>query len=472
MVAGRFLHEFERLQADALARMNEAHAATTAQLMQDLEALRGEALGALERTAAPTSVGIIPPPVPGVNRTDSTFNAALRQPVITMHVNGVEVHVHRHVLNKIPFFAALIDGTWSDSEAPRVDLPCTVDEFMMILQGLYTGQMLGSQALSVPTFDAALRLGAAVGMLLIDDLFPELLHVLRSTILTKEDVQLAQGALAALPPSLCLGLQDLTDSSNLPTLDLSAIFCGALTEATRPAVSRLLTARRGQIDATDLVGALNSALKVERDNAAVCWLAGLAQEHLCCADATEWFRTFRSASIQCKPRCTGHTSMYDQEHNIKFAAMCSAFAQHLLRCARLGAVAEVIALGVDSRIPTQMCACLVSPVRLTAAHADRLVEVVLASPCERAAIAAQLVKMQPYQLKEVLVDGMVAALGSFVEPLVVQLSTNTHELLQWVTPVRLALMPLASRQAACVELAKCLDRVSSEVAAVVVKALT
>ena len=118
-------------------------------------------------------------------------------------------HIHRSVLFSVPYFSTLLDGCWPDAENPEVELPCSPDEFGLLLGRLYAGERLGSLALPVTSCGAALRISAAAAMLLIDDKLPELPNVLRASVRTPEDVQLAVQARAVLPGALGKVLEEL-----------------------------------------------------------------------------------------------------------------------------------------------------------------------------------------------------------------------------------------------------------------------
>merc|ERR1712032_88352 len=106
---------------------------------------------------------------------------------------------HKEVLCKVPYFAALLDGEWEDCKSPQVSLPCSVEEFGLLVQRLYTGDALGTRALPVKDCASAVRLAAAAGMLLIDENVPELSDLLAEHVKDPQDVELVDVAMPSLP---------------------------------------------------------------------------------------------------------------------------------------------------------------------------------------------------------------------------------------------------------------------------------
>ncbi|CAE8712656.1 unnamed protein product [Polarella glacialis] len=193
---------------------------TMQRLEQDVRQLHGDALEQLRRqvqelreqaaTLQP-SLPVIPVPAPAEARDDrpmannnnnKDFFTMLKEPTVAIRIHDTVLHVHQHILEGIPFFAALPRGDWSDAAAPAVELPCSAEEFALLLQRLYTGQVLGSPELPVSGCAAALRLSAAAAMLLIDEKLPELQVMVRGSIFTPGDADMAVAAAAALPPTV------------------------------------------------------------------------------------------------------------------------------------------------------------------------------------------------------------------------------------------------------------------------------
>lgn len=315
------------------------------------------------------------------------FGVALMQPAVEVRVGGTPLYVHRHVLQKISLFAEMLDGSWIDAQAPTVNLPCSVNEFSLILRRMYTGEPFGSSALPVPDCPSALRLGAAAAMLLIDDQLPELQHVLRATIVTTEDVELARQAAGALPGTLGAALHDLCASNTDLPFDLKALVFNSRSESARTITKKVLTANRGRLCSGHLFEAAKQVMQTADDDVGdIKWAAYIAENYLSCEFATKVFQAYWNVEYWpsvCAPRCSLHPA------SARLIGLREAFAEHLVRCARAGCVMEPFGLICGSSDYSKYWRCVnMSPYPLYfgSKEADALVAVVRAAPHEQTAI--------------------------------------------------------------------------------------
>lgn len=119
---------------------------------------------------------------------EGSYGADLMQPCVPLRVQGIVLYVHKSMLRRIPYF----DDIFNEKErrglsgSPRreglldVELPCTAQEFGLILRKIYTHEPLDSSF--VESFVTAVRLTRATCVLRIRDRFPELSSILRDTL--------------------------------------------------------------------------------------------------------------------------------------------------------------------------------------------------------------------------------------------------------------------------------------------------
>ena len=285
-------------------------------------------------------VGVLPPlpPAPDDHQEsdNDTFSAALRDQAAAVRVCGEVLYVHRHVLRTIPYFAALLDGEWNDSRAPEVDLPCRADELVLLVKRLYTNELLGGCALPVPTCASALRLAGAAAMLLIEEQLPELPELLRRSITSKEDAQLAMEAVGALPDSLSSRMQDLCGSDAISEDQLVGLVRSSTDKAQR-AADAILDAHGGRMDAATLASAIKQALQARvEDASSTKWLMRVAEDHLPVDQVMTIYKGYTCRYIKCPPTCSQHDTPQSCHQSKGAIALRAAFLDYLFTCAKKG----------------------------------------------------------------------------------------------------------------------------------------
>eukprot|EP00928_Gymnodinium_smaydae_P049623 TRINITY_DN33321_c0_g1_i1.p1 TRINITY_DN33321_c0_g1~~TRINITY_DN33321_c0_g1_i1.p1 ORF type:complete len:495 (-),score=46.80 TRINITY_DN33321_c0_g1_i1:198-1502(-) len=408
---------------------------------------------------------------------DNNFGAALLEAALEVRVNAVALHIHLYVLRKIPFFAALLDGTWRDKETPHVQLPCSVCEFILLLKRLYTGELLGSPALPVPSCEVALRLGAAAAMLLIEDCLPELPGILRTSIKTAGDAELAEHAAGALPDSLNAALQGVCGKASFPSIDLSLLLDGATTAGAQQAAQSILAARRGHIETIELVNAVDGVLKrcqnsypSQDEKNTVRWALNLACEHLSCAEVTRIFQNLKYQHMRCSSGCTNPESHLQQGWLV---TLRNSFGEHLVRSAKEGDLKEVLELCIDRRFSSNGVHCCWE---MTQGHvpieAHALAQVLRVAPGSRGIIAEYLSNTPQRQTSDILSENLITDLGAHVETVIAHLAKSPNDAFKWASVPRLDLLSRASRRVLCAQLTPFLAKASPELVVAITEALT
>ncbi|CAE8619927.1 unnamed protein product [Polarella glacialis] len=483
----------QRLEQD----VRQLHGSALKQLRRQVQELREQASAASlrkkEATLQPSLPVILVPASaeagddrPIANNNNKHFFTMLKEPAVAIRVNDTMLHVHQHILEGIPFFAALLSGDWSDAAAPAVELPCSAEEFALLLQRLYTGQVLGSPELPVSGCAAALRLSAAAAMLLIDEKLPELQNMVRGSILTHRDADMAVAAAAALPPTVAAACAALhgAPSDELPPQRLQEMILSATTKPAQASVSAVLAARHGRLDLDQVAEAaqrLMSQAIIRWQRPRCAWAVVLARDHLDCARALAVFK--------CVPQVEKHSRGCRDSFQAVAASLRKAFAEHLLRCAGSGMAAEALGFVVGQatsqpqvsshriKFHAGMENCMIT---VAGSHlllfdcsegSATLAKVLLAAPGERQAIAAVLTRLPPATLAQTLSKEVMAVLGIHGEQLVQALAADASAAKKWASPGRLAAVPLAQRRLVCAGLFPILDDLSAEASAIVVATL-
>uniref|UniRef100_A0A7S1A4J6 BTB domain-containing protein n=1 Tax=Noctiluca scintillans TaxID=2966 RepID=A0A7S1A4J6_NOCSC len=476
--------ELEQIQADLLARIEQAHGHMMEQLRGDVQRLCSrvtefhvDALDEVQKLPlhderkAPSSV------------VTAEFPSKLSEPSIAVCVNGETLHVHRSVLRQVPYFAALLEGDWLDSETPSVNLPCQSDEFGLILKRLYTGVPLGIHR--DIQCESALRLAEAAVMLLVDDQLPELADLICESTVSPQHVALVEHAARTLPPHLSnvLPVHNILDGKQALSMVGSA-----KTPDARTAASAILNSVRAWVNFDELVFELQLVLHEVKTAVDVQWIATLSRDFLDCDRATAVFSAapITETHQPIQPNIANHEPT---EWRTEVAsALRSCFVDHVTRCVSLGRAANAVALGSaarpvpstrEHRVPTRsgigLVDCRVSyhqPLSFCGEDSQLLTAVFRSTQCERSSVAEELARMPPGQLSSLLSDDLVQAAGGAITPVVAQLATDVDAAIAWCTEVRLAALPFSSRKALCACLVSKLDALSPGVLQAVVSCLT
>lgn len=440
----------------------------------DSRASSDEVANAVATATPTTACAEAPPPALG------TFGASLRQPSVSVRVGGETLHIHRGILESLPYFERLMQGEWRDAAAPEVELPCSATEFGLLLQRLYTGETLGSPGVPIKDFASALRIAEAAAMLLVEDRLPELPALLRALVLTPEDGAAAAAAAEMLPGVLGQALRGLS-SSAVPGVGAQLIEAAAraTTPAARDVTSALLASHRCQVDKEVLAETAAKAL-FTYEKADAEWGTRLAYEHCNCSQATALFRSSPLAELHTACSKKGSGEGYGE-------VVHQAFLAHLHRCAGVkGALVEALTLGVDGareipesgthkffdsgRFSARCCFTHCDPLRLGQASADGLAAALAAAGRELEAVTEIFLRMPPSQLAQILSDSVLAALGPHAPPVVAQLAAS-EELIDWAKPARISILPQATRITVCMALLPNLSNLDQDVIAEVGRAL-
>ncbi|CAE8692582.1 unnamed protein product [Polarella glacialis] len=466
LAALRFAQQADDLEAAVMARLAEQAAELRGQLLVDLQQLRQEAMAEIAEMETQTISSL--PGVPEAQPAMDSFSAALLEPTTAVRVNDCALHVHNHVLRQIPYFAALLEGQWQDAGAPKVNLPCSIEEFSLLLRRFYMGEPLGSAALPVDSCSSAIRLAAAAAMLLIDGSLPELSDILLASVKTAEDVKLSMAALGALPETLALTLRGIQESPELPS-DVFEMIVDSRSSHSQEAASKILLSCRGRLDMSTLVKACGKLLE---EASTQSWAAQLMREHLTCEHATEAFKAAGLACF-CGPphgNCVG----------TRRGPASKLYAEHVLRCAKAGSAKDAFWLGVAPPAAPEMATIKAKggscfwgndefnsfPITMftSSTPADLLALAIQAVPHELPHIAAIMATMLPSQIASILNDDMLQALGVHLKLVIARLASDAHAALAWTSVIRLNLLPRESRRVLCAQLTSVLGAASPEVA--------
>mmetsp|Transcript_50478 Transcript_50478/g.135006 ORF Transcript_50478/g.135006 Transcript_50478/m.135006 type:complete len:528 (-) Transcript_50478:30-1613(-) len=442
---------------EQLARVEELHEASVDQLMQEVHSLRESARKALTaRPARAWPTPVVAQPKPG------SFGELLLEPAVPVRLGEGTLHVHLAVLRQVPFFAALVDGTWRDAAAPSADLPCSVAEFALLLQRLYTGEPLGTPALPVDDLASGLRLAAAADMLIMDQQLPELPSLLRASIAGTADIEAAREAAGKLPPSVANLLLELEGSAELAAAAAAEAVSSVRTAEARRALALALASQPARVDAERLASAAQQILAHAREPEDVAWAAYLAREHLTPSQATAVFRTAPEREFHSCFGCV-RTDPFAPCDEV----LCSAFAAHLLRCAEAGVLEEAFECGVDDGSTGQSMHLVYMPGNQQASmcvlrrrsrllfdegSARMLAAALRASRREVCPLARRMAQMLPSQLAAVLTPEVLSSIRAFVEPVVDRLLTDQVSAARWASQECLAALPAGPRRAACAAL--------------------
>lgn len=453
--------EVERLQsklsllfAETAERLNQEVLGMQRQILQVLKQLDEQSSALIQqlvkqaRHSAEQEDSI---EVPQVSETllPGSFGAWLLEPSLPICVSGEELHVHASVLRKIPYFEGLLRGTWRDSANPQVDLPCSTSEFCLLLQRIYTGEVLGTPALPVKDGATAVRLAVSAARLLIDTSIPELPTVLRGSIVTDEDCKLALAAASALPGSLSEILNSL-GTLDIPKGDLQAMIESAKTPDTQAAARQVLAKQHGEAKNAAVLAAARGLLESLQSVPNVDWATDIAQEHLECHEVTEVFkavpRKWPSCSRCPQPR-TDPSGIHKRVHE--------AFLLHLRRCAQRGCAVEALCVGFEKppQVSRSRCAnghrTLIvwrgSSLAFDGSSRAGLAAALNASCSELSSLAECLSQMPVTQLAEVLGEEVLQALAQYVEAPIAALAASSVDAKRWVTAERLEVLPRSAQ---------------------------
>lgn len=473
-----FKEEFDRLQAQALARLAETHAAQVEQLLEQLQGLRQDAISELDQIAKKQKTHGELPPIPeaGSCSVQDSLGTALRDEAVAVCVSGEKLFIHRHVLRTIPFFGALLDGEWNDAHAPEVNLPCSADEFSLLVRCMYTGEPIGGRSSPLPTCASALRIAAAAAILLIEDRVPQLPELLWASIMTKEDALLAVKALGVLPASLTTMIRNIQVSPTLTPDVLRGLLNSKSVEA-RKAADGILCAHKGCVDAPTLANALPQALQSSyRDGGRMKWLLHVAEEHLTEAQTISVYQSCThkyGAFIICWDGCRQHSNNVEPEGAVFLRA---GFLAYLLRCVRRGVDLKqfdrLIRLRTDSPLsckdnPAGMPVLLLGP-KDSAALAQLMHAT---DPEHRELIADEIARAPASALVKFLSWELVEALGVHLEHVIAKLAASPADALAWTTEEKLRALPLLAARLLCGGLVSMLDRMSPPMSTIVAEAL-
>lgn len=437
--------ELERLRAqlEAVESLHAQAEQSRTTLRHDIDTLQEQikhTIESCERAPQRRRIGL--PAAPPAALSSDLFTGALGEPTIPVHVGETTLHVHGPVLRSIPCFAAQLEGPWIDRDCIRIELPCNVAEFCLLLKRIYTGELLGSPRLPVENCAAALRLCSAASMLLIDDKVLELPSVVLASIVTPEDATMALGAVDELPASIAEMLEGLSDMPTPTSSDIEKMISTSSTPQARDATSQVLCAHRGRLDYTAIATAAKECVTNFPDEDGLEWRLDwsilLAREHLHCGEATSVFA--HVGSLFCN-EC-GDSQMLRK--------VPADFLAHLLRCAKSNALSQAIGLGKGNRgiycrrcgISNRRSILTIGP-REAAGFADAIA----AAPRERSEVAAQLAKFPPTQLVDVLSESIAAALGDRFDTIVEHMISEPYLASQWFTKERLLRLPMGRRRA-------------------------
>jgi len=457
--AADFSEQLQELEFGMQSRLSAHLAQMRKELSEDIESFRQAALKNLvgEQKRLPQ---VILPPRPTVEVAQDFFAQALLEPARAVRVNGQVLHIHGQVLRRIPYFSAFLEGEWQDHDMPQVDLPCSSQEFGLLVRRLYTGEILGSSKLPIESCASAIRVAAAAGMLLIDQELHELQSVLITSVRSTEDMDSVQAAKATFPESLAVVFDEL-EAVRVPE-DLVLMVSQSNSDHARTCADRILEACRGRFDSSLLIPTLAKLLD-SRDHRKHQWAQKLMQKHMSCKDATV---SIQQSGASWSFYCDSATCARHRE------SLQTVVGNHVVRCAKAGSLKAVFKLGTQriqmSSIKNDcLCGQNRSQVPLLCFGgkcAGSVAYALVAMPHELEEYAAMMANMAPWQIRALVTEEVLGALGASAKPVLMSLAAEPVVAIHWCSIARLQIVPMSMRKSFCSKLTGVLDYASPELA--------